>query len=300
VIVALTGGTGFVGGHVITALRQAGHQIHALARRPQTDRDGVTWIAGALDDNRALTLLCDCADAVLHIAGITNAPDPAQFDAGNHIGTRAMLNAAQASGIARFVHVSSLTARTPHLSHYGQSKRAGEDAIAASALDWLIVRPPAVYGPGDIDMLDMFRFAQRGVALLPPRGRIAVIHAADLAQLLVNMVENGPIHSLYEPDDGVPGGWSHADFADAIGAAVGRRVMKIALPRIVLSAGAALDRVIRGPAAKLTADRVGYLCHPDWTIDRARAVPPALWTPRIDTRTGLKQTANWYRTGRWL
>jgi ZF-HD class homeobox domain-containing protein len=71
-------------------------------------------------------------------------------------------------GVRRFVHVSSLSAREPQLSNYGRSKERGEAEVRHAALDWTIVRPPAVYGPGDLELRDVFRMARLGLALLPP------------------------------------------------------------------------------------------------------------------------------------
>lgn len=298
--VALTGGTGFVGGHALTALLEAGHEVRALTRRPRPERPGVIWVAGALDDQPSLMALCLGADAVLHVAGLTNAPDAAGFDAGNRVGTVAVLSAAQANGIARFVHVSSLAAREPQLSMYGASKRAAEGAVVASALDWQIVRPPAIYGPGDTDTLELFKFAQRGVMPLPPSGRLSVIHADDLARLFVALVAAPEGRRFYEADDGRPGGWSHRDYARAIGAATGHRPLLLPLPRPLADLGAWIDRALRGSRAKLTPDRVAYFCHPDWTTDPAKRPPADLWQPRIETVAGLAATAGWYREQRWL
>ncbi|MCW6537398.1 NAD-dependent epimerase/dehydratase family protein [Sphingomonas lycopersici] len=292
-ILALTGATGFVGGHVVRRAVEAGHQVRALARRPQPPRDGVTWIAGALDDAAALAALVEGADAVIHIAGVINAPDRAGFVAGNIAGTQAVV-AATASG-TRFVHVSSLSAREPQLSIYGWSKREAEAVVAAAPLDWDMVRPPAIYGPGDMDMLDLFRFARRGVALTPPAGRLSVIHADDLARLLVALAAAPATRAIYEVDDARDGAWTHKGFTSAIGAAVGRRVRPIALPRALLRVGARIDRLARGKGARLTADRVAYFCHPDWTVDVTKRPPAALWVPQIATETGLRETAESYR-----
>ena len=292
-ILALTGATGFVGGHVVRRAIEAGHQVRALARRPQPPRDGVTWIAGALDDAAALAALVDGADAVIHIAGVVNAPDRAGFIAGNITGTQAIV-AATAPG-TRFVHVSSLSAREPQLSVYGWSKHAAEGVVAAAPLDWDMVRPPAIYGPGDMDMLDLFRFARRGVALTPPAGRLSVIHADDLARLLVALAAAPAARAIYEVDDARDGAWTHETFTRAIGTAVGRRVRPIALPPALLRIGARIDRLARGKGARLTADRVAYFCHPDWTVDVAKRPPARLWRPQIETETGLRDTAESYR-----
>lgn len=295
-IIALTGGTGFVGKRLIALATEAGHQVRALTRRPQPDRPGIVWIEGALDTPPALATLVKGADVVIHVAGVVNAPDRTGFARGNIDGTQAMVDAAVTARVGRFVHVSSLAAREHALSNYGWSKAESERRVEISPLAWTIVRPPAIYGPGDMEMLDTFRIAQRGIALTPPPGRMAVIHVDDLARLLLALAEDDDAGQNYEPDDGTPGGWSHADFLGrAIGTAVGKRVRSIALPRPLLSLAARADRLVRGGGAKLTADRVGYMCHPDWTVDPDRRPPPALWQPRIATPDGLAQTAAWYR-----
>lgn len=294
-ILAITGGTGFVGARLIAAARAAGHGTRALTRRPQAAQAGVAWIAGALDTPEPLAALAAGADAVIHVAGVVNAPDRAGFAAGNIAGTEAVLAAARAAGVRRFVHVSSLAARAPELSVYGWSKAEAEARVTASGLDWRIVRPPAIYGPGDLEMLDVYRLAKRGWALLPPPGRLSLLAADDLAALLLALAAAPGAPALYEADDGTPGGWSHADYARAIGTALGKRVRPVSLPAPALLLAARLDRLTRGAKAKLTPDRARYMAHPDWTIDPAKRPPPDLWRPMIATPEGLAATAAWYR-----
>lgn len=292
-VLALTGGTGFVGGHLIDLALGQGHGVRALTRRAQPPRAGIVWIEGALDRPDGLARLVEGADTVIHLAGMVNAPDRAGFAAGNVDGTRAVLAATRTAGVARFVHVSSLSAREPRLSDYGWSKREAEALVEASPLAWTIVRPTGVYGPGDTELRDMFRLARFGLALLPPRGKVSLVAVEDLARLLLALTDGDGPRAVLEVDDGAV--LTHAAMARMIGRAVGRRVLPIHLPPAVLRAGAALDGALRGAGAKLTADRVGYLCHPDWTADPARRPPAALWRPRIDTQAGLAATARWYR-----
>ena len=300
--IAITGATGFVGQAVLDQATQQGLAIRALVRKPQPPRAGVEWVEGDLDDTAALTRLVDRAEAVIHIAGVVNAPDEAGFTAGNVGGTLNVVTAAMVARTPRFVQVSSLSAREPQLSIYGASKLKGEKVVMASPLDWTIVRPPAVYGPRDRDQLDLFRFAKAGVVPLPPRGKMAVIHVDDLARLLLALVPGGEdvSHELFEPDDGHVGGWSHKSFARAIGWAVGKRITPLPLPAFALRAAARGDRLLRRAAAKLTEDRVGYMCHPDWTVRDELRPPVARWLPEIGTRDGLKATAKWYREAGWL
>ena len=298
---AVTGATGFVGAHLLDLALGEGHHVRALTRRPQSPREGVTWVEGALDTPAALAALADGADAVIHVAGVINAPDPAGFEAGNVTGTSAVLAAAEKAGVSRFVHVSSLAAREPGLSLYGASKARSEVLVASSGLPGAIVRPPAVYGPGDRETLELFRMARRGLVLVPPPGRLSLIHVHDLARLLLALAAHeAPSELLVEPDDGRAGGWTHREFADALGRAVGRRPGVLSTPRALLKLAGRADRWIRGERAKLTPDRAAYFAHPDWTVSPERSAPRALWAPAIATDEGLAATARWYREAGWL
>jgi len=226
---------------------------------------------------------------------VINAPDRDGFVRGNIEGTQAMVAATQAAGVRRFVHVSSLAAREPELSIYGWSKAGAEAVVIDSGLEWSMVRPPAVFGPGDMEMLELFRLAKHRLALLPPGGRLSVIEVSDLGRLLMALAGGGAEGMILEPDDGVAAGWSHKDFARAIGDAMGRRIAPIALPRPLMAAGAQLDRLIRGSGAKLTPDRVAYFCHEDWVSDPTKRPPSQLWQPQVPTVDGLAATAAWYR-----
>jgi nucleoside-diphosphate-sugar epimerase len=294
---AITGATGFVGGHLLDRAQAEGHEVRALTRRPQPPRPGVTWISGSLETPDALAELVRGADAVVHAAAAVNAPDAAGFEDANVRGTASLL-AALAPG-QRLVHVSSLAAREPALSNYGRSKAGAEAAVAASAAGWTIVRPPAVYGPGDLEMLEIFRAAARArIIPLPPRGRASMLHARDLADLLLRLCGGASDSRILEPDDGHP--LSHPELARAVGRALGHRVLPLPVSAALLRAGARLDRRLRLFGGKLTMDRVGYLLHPDWVSAPARAVPESFWRPSIDQATGLAETAEWYRAHRLL
>ncbi|HYI63476.1 MAG TPA: NAD-dependent epimerase/dehydratase family protein [Allosphingosinicella sp.] len=299
---AITGGTGFVGGHLIAAARAAGYELRALTRGWRPPQEGIAWVEGALDRPDSLLKLCAGADAIVHAAGLINAPDRAGFEAVNSGGTAAMIDAARKAGVRRFVHISSLAAREPDLSDYGWSKAKAERLVAASALDWTIVRPPAVYGPGDRETLELFRMARRGLVALPPRGgRFSLLHVADLSRLILAVLaEPDTLGATYEPDDGSPDGWDHRHFARTLGRILGRRAATLAMPRVVMKGAAGLDRLVRRGRAKLTADRVRYYCHPDWVVAAEARPPAALWKPAIRTPTGLKATALWYREQGWL
>ncbi|KUR70249.1 epimerase [Novosphingobium fuchskuhlense] len=302
-LVAVTGATGFVGQAVLMAAGRHQLDVRALTRRKQRLRGGVEWVDGDLADVPALKRLMDGASAVIHIAGVVNAPDAAGFEEGNVQGTLRVIEAAHEMGVSRLIHVSSLAAREPQLSMYGASKLRGEKLVRASGLDWSVVRPPAVFGPRDTEMLELFRLARRGVIPLPPPGHLSIIHVADLAELLLALLPSGEdvTRKVFEPDDGEPGGWTHVALARAIGAAVREKpVRPLSLSPGIVRLAARADRLLRGKKAKLTPDRARYICHPDWTVSEEARPPASLWRPRIDTREGLQATAAWYREAGWL
>ncbi|MDR7153646.1 nucleoside-diphosphate-sugar epimerase [Sphingobium xenophagum] len=300
--IAMTGATGFVGAETLDQALSVGHHVTALTRRAQPPRARLKWVPGSLDQAAGLDTLVRDADVVIHIAGVVNAPDRDAFEMGNARGTMAVVDAMRKRSVRRLIHISSLAAREPGLSDYGWSKDLAERHVKASGLDWTIVRPPAIYGPNDREMLELFRMAKRGIMLLPPGGRLSVIHVADLAQLLLALADDRDLSlaQTYEPDDGTPTGWDHKDFGAAIGRAVGRSVRTLATPAWLLGVAARTDRLFRGNGAKLTPDRVDYFCHPDWVAATNAHVPKQLWMPQIPTEEGLKATAQAYRNKGWI
>lgn len=293
---AVTGGTGFVGQRLLRLAVERGFVVRALTRRAQPPLPGVEWIVGDLSDPGEL---CRGADVVIHVAGVINARSAAEFDAGNVGGTQAVIEAARAAGARRFVPGSSLAAREPARSRYGASKARSEALLPASGLDWTIVRPPAVYGPGDRETLALFRLAARGLALVPMGGRASFIHADDLGAALLALA-TGTASGSFEPDDGHAHGYEHGAFARLIGEAVGRRPLVVRVPKAGMLAGAAVDTALAhlmGKLPKLSFDRAHYFAHPDWV---SRGAPIPGWAPQIEARGGLASTVAWYRAEGWL
>lgn len=301
--VAITGATGFVGSATLDAALAKGWHVRALTRREQKPRDRVEWVRGTLDDEASLHELATGADAVIHIAGLTNTPNPNRFEAANVGGTANMIAATKAAGVERFVFVSSLSAREPGLSAYGASKAKAETLVEGSGLDWTMVRPPAVYGPRDSDMFELFRTAKFGVVPVPAKGRTSLIHVEDLARLLVALSTPNPVtrKQTYEPWDDNPYGYEHTELAKLIAEAVGNPNAKpVPLPDGLLRLAAKADGLVRGSKAKLTPDRVGYMTHPDWVCDTKKAPPLSVWQAMWSGEDGMTMTANWYREEGWL
>ncbi len=302
--IAITGATGFAGRHAVAALLAAGHRVKALVRNPATASlpSEVEPVHGDIFASDALERLLDGADAVVHLAGVLAANHPHDYFRVNAHGTVALAEAASRAGTKRFVHISSLAARELALSPYAASKRAGEDAISALAgkLNAAIIRPPAVYGPGDRGTLPLIKELTRPVAAIPSPSdsRFSLIHGADLARIISRAVE-GDETGIHEVSDGKAGGYSWAELIRIAEAAGGRRIRPVflpaAVPFAVALAAEALARVT-GKPGMVNRGKVRELYHRDWV---SREGSLSLPDP-ITFAQGFAETVSWYRDAGWL
>ena len=303
-IIAITGATGFAGRHAAAELLAQGYAVRALARDPAAANldTAITIIRGGLDNGEALDRLLEGAAAVVHLAGAITALNPDDYFTVNAQGTAALAEAALRQQIKRFVHISSLAARVPSLSAYGASKRAGEDAISklGGQLNTVIIRPPAVYGPGDRGTLPLIKELTRGIATIPaPRhARFSLIHVGDLARIIVRAIE-GKEKGIHEVSDGTPGGYAWVDLIGVAELARGGRVRAVFLPKLIPSgiafAAEAISR-FTGRPGMVNRGKVAELYHPDWVC---RAGTLALSDPVTFDR-GFPETLEWYRNAGWL
>lgn len=303
-IVAITGATGFAGRHAVAELARRGHHLRALVRSP--DSAGlpaeVETVKGDLADPQALRQLVKGADAVIHLAGALAALDREGYFQVNAQGTRKLVEAALAAGTRRFVHMSSLAAREPQLSPYGASKRAGEEAVGehGAALNAVIIRPPAVYGPGDRGTLPLIRELTRPVAAIPgrPDARFSLIHGRDLARIVADSIA-GDEQGIHEVSDNKSGGYGWAELIEAAAALRGAPVRALFLPRAIPAAvamGAEAVARLRNKPGLINRGKIAELYHPDWVCRQGTL---ALADP-TGFAEGLAETVAWYRAAGWL
>jgi 2-alkyl-3-oxoalkanoate reductase len=308
--VAITGATGFIGPHVVRRLG-AGWRVRILARRavdPAQIGADVEVVRGDLDDRAGLQRLLDGAQAVVHIAGLIKARTRKEFFRANAEGVGRLAEIAAAAPVPpRFVLMSSLAAREPDLSDYAASKRSGEQALitAGGALPWTILRPPAVYGPGDPATLFFFRCVRHGIGpvLGSERARFSLIHAEDLARAVGAVLADDRTAGLIaEVDDG-HGGYGWREMTETAADAFGRHARIVRLPRTVASGVGLLNQVLAwlpGHTPMLTPGKVRELYHSDWVCDSRPIMARTAWRPEIPLRQGFVSTIAWYRQQGWL
>jgi nucleoside-diphosphate-sugar epimerase len=317
----LTGATGFVGHHLVHALLRRGDTVTALIRSPSKAKAieslGVRLLRGGLEDSAALGLACEGQDVVYHVAGLVAARNEAEFFRVNRDGTRAMLEAARTGGAKKFVLVSTLAAAGPSepgaplkgdepprpVTAYGRSKLAGEEVVRSGSVPWAIVRPPAVYGPGDHEMLRVFKLAKLGVAPVFGGGRqeLSLVYGPDLGEALAAAGHSALAGRIYYA--------CHREIVTsgamvkAIGRAMGKTVRIIPLPgavaRVVLSITGAAAK-LAGKATLLNPDKANEFLQPAWTADPTQLTADTGWHAEHDMESGVQATLAWYRSNQWL
>lgn len=280
-------------------LLERGYKVRALVRNPAKAAAlracGAELVEGNLSDARALSQFVAGCDAVVHGAGAVRGNTQDDFDRVNVAGAAAVLAAVRGEARpVRLLVLSSLAAREPQLSWYSHSKRAGEKLLEqARDIDWVILRPPAVYGPGDREMLPIFQWMRRGIALVPgsPEARTSLIHVSDLvAAMLACLRSPSATGQTLALCDGAPNGYSWAEMADIAAQFWSRPVRLWRVPSWLLDSIAALNSGIAGitgRAPMLTPPKLRELRHEDWVVDNRAITAATGWTPRIGLQAGL-------------
>ena len=320
--IAVTGGTGFVGSHLVDTLCAAGITPRVLVRDPDAPRwicgAPVDWCEGSLGDPDALKRLVEDAGTVLHLAGVVRAGRAAEFDRGNRIGTANLVAAmAEVAPSARLIHVSSLAAAGPSpqaegvgpeiepapISWYGQSKLAAELEARALGDDawWTIVRPPAIYGPRDTDVFEFFRMASRGLIALPGGERwLSVAWVGDVVRSILAAAagDRGQIYHIGEPEPVLLDGLL-AELCQAGGVTARMLTIPPKLVRAVGAVGSGLQRLGWRRLA-LTGDKTRELLARHWTAKTEDSMDTLGVRGVTLFADGAANTWAWYRKHGWL
>jgi dihydroflavonol-4-reductase len=322
----VTGASGFVGSHLVDLLVERGGQVRCLVRKSSKlkylKHPGVELVYGGLDSATDWDAALDGVDTVYHVAGRTFARRREDYFTVNHKGTEAVLSETlkRRGGIKRFVLISSLAAIGPGrdgrpvdeatapnpITPYGRSKLMAEEAVQAvrDLIPITIVRPPAVYGPRDYAIFEMFKSASRG--MLPRIGRkdmrLSLVHARDLAEgiILAGESDSSAGHAYFISSEEV---YSFSSVAELLGKAVGRRARTISIPRTVafgvaLAAEAAAS--LFGKAPVINRDKVTDFSQECWGCSIDAAKRDLGYAPKVPLEAGLRDTFEWYKQEGWL
>ena len=324
--VFMTGATGFVGSFLAETLLKANHEVRCLVRKESNLR----WIAdldvdcyyGSLYDINSLIRGMEGCDAIYHVAGVTKARTEDEYFKGNHEGTKTIAEAAlkYKKEISRFVHVSSQAAVGPSptiipidethpgnpLTYYGKSKWAAEEYVRTliGKMPITIVRPPAVYGPRDTDVLEFFRTVKFG--LIPQLGGsdkyLSLIHVKDLVRGIMIAAEHknsiGKTYFITSPE---PYSWEEVSRITLnILQKKGFRVpVPVPLIKTVAALSEGLASLTKKPAL-VNKQKVIEMEQDFWTCSPDKARKELNFEAEISLENGIRETLIWYKEHKWL
>ena len=304
--VFITGATGFIGQRLVSTLLEQGRRVRVMVR-PEKAPDnripeGCEQVPVDLTDVDKLSGILAESNAVIYCAGSVRGRKPADFATANIKGVKAMTDALEqvhySSGIAPpLLLLSSLAASRPTVSDYARSKHEAEQLLRGKPLlPWTILRPPAVYGPGDREMLPVLKMIRQG--LLAHAGqrdqRLSLLHVDDLANAIVSWlsVAQKCSNKTYAIDDGTAGGYSWEAIGEAVNDGNFRR---LAIPRLLLDITARTNLLfasVLGYKPMLTPGKVRELVQPDWLCDNSEFTAATGWKPHLDLKQGVQQLFN--------
>ncbi|MBL9174200.1 MAG: complex I NDUFA9 subunit family protein [Verrucomicrobiales bacterium] len=201
-LILVTGGSGFVGREVVGQLQAAGHRLRVLARHTSGSQDGVERIRCSVLEPASVVAAVSGVDAVVHLVGIISEVGDQTFERVHVGGTEAVVSAARAAGVRRYVHMSALGTRPGARSRYHRTKWDAEELVRRSGLDWTILRPSLIYGPGD-GFINLFARMSAVSPVLPVVGpgtnQMQPVAVEDVARCFCGaLAHSGSLHQTLD------------------------------------------------------------------------------------------------------
>jgi nucleoside-diphosphate-sugar epimerase len=316
----VTGATGFIGSHLCEELAKRGYKVTCLVKKTSNlkwiEDLNLNLVEGDCVKRESLLDVVDDYDYIFHLAGLTKARSGDEFFHINTKGTENLIKtiSERKPKLKRFIYLSSLAAAGPcksgvpvqedtcpsPVSDYGKSKLEGEKAVLnyKDSIPITILRPPAVYGPRDKDMLVLFKMIKKGIFFDLGKCYYSLLYVDDLIQGIILSAESkeaeGKIYFLSDPKF-----YTGKEIAMAISSALDVKAMPLKVPKFAMPFFAFIGEKINKQGI-INRDRVKDFRHTYWICDSSKAKEELGFIPKVGIKEGIKWTADWYRIHKWL
>jgi len=322
----VTGANGFVGSHLVEGLLDRGYQVRCLIRKTSN----LKWLSdlkieyayGDISEKNSLKEAVRNVDIIIHSAGLTKAKTREEYFKANAEGTRNLMEVCieENPKLQRFVYISSQAAAGPGederpkdetainqpVSYYGESKLEGEMIVSdySSKLPVTIIRPPAVYGPRDTDMLGFFKVVNIGFRISFGKGEsyISLVYVKDLVDGIILAAENPKAvdQTYFIAEDRV---YSWREAFNIIAGVLNKKTVPIRIPKSIVFLLAFLSenlyRLI-GKTPAFNTQKAKEITQRYWGLNVSKAKTELGFIPRFPLDKGAAETVRWYKENGWL
>ncbi len=320
----VTGGTGFVGSHLVDALISSPdyNEVRCLVRSSDKWLEGkpFTRVKGDLHDIQVIAKALEGVDVVFHVAGVVRARSQKEFNRANVEATENLLRIAQKKGVTNMIMLSSLAGAGPSfgepldeedelhpISMYGESKKAMEEVIhkAAGKNDSIkIIRPPAVYGPREADIYTFFKTFSKGICPIVGDGnhpRLSMVYVTDLVDGILKASEKKDpgVHTYFISG---PQDYSWNQIRSVTEIVMGKKALPVRIkPNWVKKIAGVVESTasLFGKYPVVNREKANEMIM-EWTCSSQKARNELGYSPTVSLQEGISRTIHWYKKHNWL
>ncbi|MCO6463734.1 MAG: NAD(P)-dependent oxidoreductase [Saprospiraceae bacterium] len=327
-VILITGANGFIGHHIVQEAIRQNMVVYAGVRAGSNTQllDGLSCQIIPLKYNdvasMSATLQQIQPDYIIHNAGLTRTPDYNQYLEVNkqylvnlveairqsHISLKKLLfvSSLAAFGPADFQKSGIITHDATHhpVTDYGRSKLAAEEWLwKQQDLPFNVIRPTAVYGPGEKDLLNVFKMIKKGINVVAGFGnqQLTFIYVDDLVKLMIKATTTSHMHRAYFGADGQL--YDGRAFPEAIATAMNKKYITIRLPIFIIKMAASMSELagkILGYFPTLYRQRVNEISARNWNCDTSNLETDLGFKPAFTLQAGVHETVRWYEEHQWI